>query len=173
MMMTKINNFYNIDVLYFEFNKKIYIYVNRHKYIFFNADLPWASSKSTWSFFWSSEEKTATIEEILYLKWHEKSKMECLVYEQQECMCFLCTPLPKFYLVYWLCIIERYIPHHSKIYHSCSKNGKDIRWADAAGNYSLGIQLYKTLLPNDVGNINRKCWFSSYSNQITSQCCSL
>ena len=28
MMMTKINNFYNIDVLYFEFNKKIYIYVN-------------------------------------------------------------------------------------------------------------------------------------------------
>ena len=51
MMMTKINNFYSIDVLYFEFNKKIYIYVNRHKYIFFNADLPWASSKSTWSFF--------------------------------------------------------------------------------------------------------------------------
>ena len=84
---------------------------------------------------------------------------------------FLCTPVPKFYLVYWLCIIERYIPHHSKIYHSCSKNGKDIRWADAAGNYSLGIQLYKTLLPNDVGNINRKCWFSSYSIQITSQCC--
>ena len=83
MMMTQINNFYSIDVLYFEFNKKIYIYVNGlglYDYIsIFSSMQTYLEHHQTWSFFWSSEEKTATIEEILYLKWHEKSKMEYLV----------------------------------------------------------------------------------------------